>query len=484
MADDRLIKDLPAIASLASGDFIPAQSPTSNEAGKATVSQIVAAGLPVIAYPSQVLHAGVSGSPEWAAPDVVVRNGLGSALGKTMPIDCAFGLMRNSLTISQNTEPYLASKPLLALNTTTPGAKLLGIKTSQLGDSPGGTQILIYNRHDTNEATLANMASTVDPQAKFKIATGADLTLAPGEMAMAIWDDLIEVWRVWPITRLLQSDKSFNIAQKSSIAADTFIDNSTISCMVFDTPGNPNFQAKEIYLNALIASGMIALQYSHIVTKFMAKSLTKINGGLDVQNNSKLTNLYFPELTSITNNININNNALLSSITLYSLKEAYGAVMVSNCSSITSLNLATLYTVTNGISIGVNSKLQNLTLTSLQTLGGGIQLGGNALTVTAVNTLLSKAAGLVDPGTGNPWGYQRNFYIADGTNAAPTNAAPYFAITAAQTLIARGCTVTVNGTAITTTKKTTFTIPDFDTVADRGKTLKVKADGTGLEWVA
>ena len=160
-------------------------------------------------------------------------------------------------------------------------------------------------------------------------------------------------------------------------------------------------------------------------------------------------------------------------------------VSVHGNPELTSINLNNSCTESVGALSGQFKIADNPKLTSIGgslsvlKFASNIDLSGNAFPSALIDQYLVNIEKTSDE-FGKPYGKGKSVNLSGGTNAAPTGAG----ITAAQTLIARGCTVTVSGTAITTTKKFAFTIPEFDTVADKGKTLKVKADGTGLEWVA
>ena len=174
------------------------------------------------------------------------------------------------------------------------------------------------------------------------------------------------------------------------------------------------------------------------------------------------------------NAVSIYNSSTIVNLELYELRNVYRDLSVSDCPNFTSI--AASPTIRRNYTI--KNCPQATSLNHDFVVYGNVDFSGCGLVVVETNAILARLV-KHDGKNGMPF-FTGSVNLSGGTNAAPTGAG----ITAAQTLIARGCTVTVNGAAITTTKKATLNIPDFDTVADKGKTLKVKADGTGLEWVA
>jgi len=193
----------------------------------------------------------------------------------------------------------------------------------------------------------------------------------------------------------------------------------------------------------------------------------------------ELTELHLPSLTRVFS-ITIASCPKLATVEIGYVNfpfDIHGQVSISATAMTSfSLNAANLY---NGISITNNTSLATFNFQFVRQIRANVNLSGNAIVETQVNTIFNKLVAMNGTGSTPIFGHGQQVNLSGGTNAAPTGQG----IIDAQALIARGCTVTVNGTPITTTKKFTLTIPDFDTVADKGKSLKVKADGSGLEWV-
>jgi hypothetical protein len=270
----------------------------------------------------------------------------------------------------------------------------------------------------------------------------------------------------------------FNIADNATIAADSYNGGFYIAGMVYDYYED-KIKVKSFSIDNLLNAKSVGINRNTILESFSANALSSVSGNFSFSQNSKAKSFKCPNLVYCG-----------------------AAADVTQCNELTEVRIDSLTTINNNLSVSFNPKLVTLNikkLTSVKILSvrnnplltsfhqsipyldyaNEFQFQDNAFTATVVNELLGMAV-QIGNSSGVVWGRGRYFNISGGTNAAPTGNG----ITAAQTLIARGCTVTVNGTPITTTKKNNLPIPEFDTVADKGKTLKVKADGTGLEWVA
>lgn len=163
-------------------------------------------------------------------------------------------------------------------------------------------------------------------------------------------------------------------------------------------------------------------------------------------------------------------------------REAFSFFGIGNNPELTFVGMNGIRRV-GDIQVANNPKLKSLQFTSMVFIGGSIELSGNGL--SNVNAILNTIATEFDGKSGKQlWGGPGKYInLSGGTNAAPTDDEPFYGITSAKTLIARGATVTLNGPAITTTNRMAY-LPEYNTATDVSKTLAVKADGTGTEWKA
>jgi len=199
---------------------------------------------------------------------------------------------------------------------------------------------------------------------------------------------------------------------------------------------------------------------------------------IDLHQWTSLESISIPHLTTSYGTIRIRaSNTALKTISMPRLNLVKGAINISNLPELTAFETA------SGIEMSsiYVANCPKLSTVPQNIFANVIDFSGCAIPQTAVDSVLRYLKQEFD-GKNNALSMWRGILnLSGGTNAAPSANG----IIDAQTLIARGATITLNGTAITTTKRTTaFGIPDYDTVSDKGKTLAVKADGTGLEWRA
>jgi hypothetical protein len=274
-----------------------------------------------------------------------------------------------------------------------------------------------------------------------------------------------------------QSDITFNIANNATIVGENYNGGFYIAGKVEDY--GSTVRSKNFAVDNLIVASSTNFWYGSTVESFSAKSLV-IASNVDFLRCSKLASITLWSL-QIANYIRVTETQV-SELAFSALYAVYFGLKIFGNANLTNFNINAIRTIYSGLEVYDNPKLATVYLGQITSCGSNVNLSGNALQEERVNTIVQRLANNVwNSQSGGVWGGTGCILnLSGGTNAAPTGAG----ITAVQTLISRGCTVTVNGTPITTTKKSTFTIPDFDTVTDKGKTLKVKADGTGLEWVA
>lgn len=185
------------------------------------------------------------------------------------------------------------------------------------------------------------------------------------------------------------------------------------------------------------------------VTTLSFPALTNI-GTLTLQQHSAIISLIFPVLVSATN-IQIANNAALQSITFTSLVYCTSfAVNTGTSPALTSISFPALTTINSNlptqsnpvnISTGAAANLSSFSFPNLLSLGttGVFLISGAALTQATVDAILVKLASL--NGTGGTTAFSnRTVTLNGGTSQAPSATG----ITARNTLIGRGCTVTTN----------------------------------------
>ena len=283
------------------------------------------------------------------------------------------------------------------------------------------------------------------------------------------------------------SDLNYNIA---TLATNADVDDSSFVCGSFSNWDENEYieipiNCANVKLDGLLTAKTINIQNNMggapNLQTFSATSLVSVAGPVVLNGISNLTQLNIPNLLEC-GGLYITGCNLLTQFR--SPCHTYnGDIQVSQNAELTNFQISPALSA-RGIQVAGNPKLKFFQLPfDLKLYGQEISLQDNALVTT--NGILHTVAQWDGKYGRHFWGGPGTWLnISGGTNVDPSSDGGFDGIAAAKTLIARGCTVTVNGAPITTTKKTAFAIPDFDTVADKGKTLKVKADGTGLEWVA
>ena len=412
-------------------DYLPT-TPTGGPSGRATVAEIVSAGLPAGQAATDIL-AWSTGTNTWAP----------------LPVDL---LVQSGLPQGHH------QADLLAWSTATNRWAPLPFAPFAVNIAAGAAGSIPYQ-------------TAADHTAMLPIGTtGQVLTVGAGGPK---WQRL--------------SDLNFNIATLAAHTTD--VDDSSLLCGSFSNWDDQEYmeipiQCVHVKLDGLLASKTINIQNNMggapAFQTFSAASL--VSAGVIVFGAlSGLTQLNIPNLLECEG-FYLTGCTSIQRITL-PCHTYNGDLQVSSNDALNYLVISKAMKM-RGIQVAFNPNLRNFQLPAdLKLYGQEISLQGNALNNT--NGILNTIASWDGKEGRHFWGGPGKFVnLSGGTNAVPTSGEPFHGVESAQTLIARGCTVTVNGTAITTTKKSAFAIPDFDTVADKGKTLKVKADGTGLEWVA
>ena len=278
------------------------------------------------------------------------------------------------------------------------------------------------------------------------------------------------------------SDRRFNLATRPATSTELH-DDSIISASIFTTDPDTYEEFPitwtAIKLNGMTDGGVIAIAQTQSLLTFSATSLT-VCDDFAFTSIPNLTQIDAPSLL-FAKTLTLQSCPGIQRFTWMPHEVANVFAIMSNA-NLNYVNMGPLKRVGGGITINGNPKLKNIQLGNIEKLSGqGIDLQDNGL--MNVDAILNTIAGWDGKDGRQFWGGPGHYVnLSGGTNAIPTSGEPFRGVESAQTLIARGCTVTVNGTAITTTKKSIPLVPEFDTVADTAKTLTVKTDGTGLEW--
>ena len=228
--------------------------------------------------------------------------------------------------------------------------------------------------------------------------------------------------------------------------------------------------------------------YGHSFTGLTVPNLT----GLTYQDNLFIDRISVlnrcPALTSISapvcrqiGNIEINDHPAIASISMPFLRSS-GNISIYNSPNLATISMGKIFEITGSLT-GVHS---NPKLTTMQFFGGAggrffgnFNFSNNALIASSLNSIFNALKNGEDQY--GPYGRGKSVNVSGGTNESLNNGIQGW--WDAQELVERGCTVTYNGTPFTSTKRAAY-IPNFDTVADPGKVVAVKADGTGLEWTS